>query len=784
MLFYSGFTRSLGEVDEGSTIMDYLPAERARGITITSAAITFTWTPSASGTGAPPQEHTFNLIDTPGHADFTFEVARSLRILDGCITILDGVAGVEAQTETVWRQAHAHRLPRIAFVNKLDRVGASFEGTVRDIASKLQAWPAVLQLPFYEQNGMGGEKVLRGIVDVISQRVFVYAAGGDGRTLEVKDYDWLASTDAELHAKAGRAREALIELLTAHDDVLVEQYLEHGDGTPLPADLLHASLRRLTLSGSGHVVPVLCGASFRNIGVQPLLDAVTLYLPSPLDRPPVAVTVAGERSVLDPATAVTCALAFKVVHDAKRGAMVFVRVYSGTLHRGAALWNTALREREKASRLLRMYANEAVDISSLSTGSIGVVLGLKHARTGDTLVTELTHAEVKAEAKRLGQRPHHSKNHSPHSTLQLAPIPPPPPVFFAALEPYSLSAEKQLKDSLELLLREDPSLAITIDEESGQTLLSGMGELHLEIARDRLVGDLKAQASMGRILIAYRETPAGESAAVRKEWEREVAGKAGHAAVTAHVAPLETSFFEAAPQEERGKEEGKEVESTTNVEGNRVVVKIKPSDSASTSPDHELTPPLVSGALAALSRGPLLAQPLHAALVTLTLDPDTDLFGTLSSAAALSSVARAATAAAIADAGTIPMEPVMAVSIGTPEADMGKVVADITGARGGHIVALDDDEEDEEGQQREDTPEVQLGAVYIPGGSVGGLGAVQGGQRARIVRARVPLKEMVGYLKHLRSVTGGRGGFVMNLHGWEKVVGPRRDEVEREMRGS
>jgi elongation factor G len=288
MLYYSGFTRRIGEVDEGSTIMDYLPAERARGITITSAAITFNWTPPASPAhiinlidtpghadftfeverppGSPA--HIINLIDTPGHADFTFEVERSIRVLDGAVTILDGVAGVEAQTEKVWHQAEKYQIPRMIFVNKLDRVGARFGATVREVAAKLNGWPAVLQLPYYENDGRGGEDVLRGVVDLVEQRIFLYEVGGDGQNITVHDFAWLQEHNPALHEQALTAQVALVELLSEHDEDLVELFLEIGEHGLIPATALKASLRKLTLTGSGRIIPVLCGASFRNVCVQ------------------------------------------------------------------------------------------------------------------------------------------------------------------------------------------------------------------------------------------------------------------------------------------------------------------------------------------------------------------------------------------------------------------------------------------------------------------------------------------------------------------------------------
>lgn len=760
------------EVDEGSTVMDYLPAERARGITITSAAITFSWTPSTPGSSP----HTINLIDTPGHADFTFEVERSIRVLDGAVTILDGVAGVEAQTEKVWRQAERYNIPRIVFINKLDRIGAQFGPTVKEIAAKLNGWPAVCQLPIYENDGKGGEDVFRGLVDVVDQRVFIWPLGGDGQKIDLHDYAWLETNKPDLHAEALTARIALVELLSEYDEDLVEVFLEVGDHHLIRAADIKKSLRKATLKGDGKIIPVLCGASFRNVGVQPLLDAVVDFLPSPLDRPPVEVSYdrGKHRGVLEVTDDKVCALAFKVVNDPKRGAMVYVRVYSGTLTRAHHLYNTNLCEKERAQRLVRMYADEAVDIPEIPTGHIGVIIGLKHARTGDTLVSETPRA-------------HKQKHHKPGKngppilsteSLQLRPIDIPPPVFFASIEPLSLSEQKPLEEALAMLLREDPSLHISVDEDSGQTLISGMGELHLEISRDRLVNDLKAKAEMGRILISYRETvPSGPASEyIYKVFDKEIAGKRATAACAASIEAMDFISEEEA-----------------NVDGNIVDVIF---ESSATDPDTgqttevrmpkwideaALQETIIGGAAAALGRGPALGFPVRNTRVQIKVDLAQDIFGQESTLAAFASAARLATTAALREAAAgenVLMEPVMNVVVTCDQKHIGQVVADISGARGGHVLELGglDIEAGEDSQ-------IDLSKVYAPGVKMSAAGTRDEGSRKRTVRARVPLKEMVGYLKHLRSFTAGRGTFVMELEGWEKMNGNRVKDVVQEVRG-
>ena len=567
MLYYSGRTRRLGSVDEGSTVTDFLPAERARGITIQSAAITFDWPPKAPETDEanaehevaagrqPPSitSHTINLIDTPGHADFTFEVRRSLRILDGAVCVLDGVAGVEAQTEQVWNQAGEWRIPRIVFVNKLDRDGAGFGRTVKEIGSRLGGWPAVCQIPWWE----GGKGRFTGIGDVVSMRGIHYDQYSDGKTPKVLSLEELQDVEPSLAAELHRARVALIEVLSEYDDLMVEQFLEKDeDHLSIGSIDILASLRRCLLKEQ-NIIPVLAGASFRNIGVQPLLDYVVDLLPSPIERPDAEVSIGNVKGGLqdflsgqlilksDPNAAMLkkhstahtppphkllegCALAFKVVNDPRKGILVYIRVYSGTLTRNALLYNTNLHLSERAPTLLRMYASESVPVDSISSGQIGVLVGLKHARTGDTLISYPGNKATPPE---------------PLASLQLRPIHVPPPVFFVSLEPNSLREEKAVKDALAILLREDPSLHVTQDEDTGQTLLSGMGELHLEIAGDRLINDLKANAKIGKIEIGYRETINGESPTVTKVFDHESSGKIRKAGCTATISQYDDSHI-------------------------------------------------------------------------------------------------------------------------------------------------------------------------------------------------------------------------------------------------
>ncbi|KAI9772682.1 MAG: Ribosome-releasing factor 2, mitochondrial [Geoglossum simile] len=812
----------LSDVDDGSTVTDFLPAERARGITIQSAAITFHWPPDAQGQLDAPlatprslTTHTINLIDTPGHADFTFEVLRSLRILDGAVCILDGVAGVEAQTEKVWRQASNYRIPRIVYVNKLDRDGASFSRTVKEIGTRLAGWPAVCQIPWWE----GGKGRFVGVGDAVGLRTMRWEGGRDGKAVKVSSFEELENSEKGLAEEVKKARVALVELLSEHDDNIVEKFIEYGeDHLAIPSADIIESLRRCVLDGSGTVIPVFAGASLRNIGVQPLLDAVIDLLPGPLERPDPEISIRGlkgglydlingrfllehpdreshkkhrSRKVLPPATSSTasnalirglegCALAFKVVNDTRRGVLVYVRVYSGTISRHAPLFNTNLHSTERAPRLLRMYASDAVDVPFISCGQIGVIVGLKHARTGDTLIS------------------YHGANHktgppSPMSSLQLRPIEVPPPVFFASVEPRSLGEEKHLEEALAILLREDPSLNVSVDEDSGQTLLGGMGELHLEIARDRLVGDFKAKADMGKIEIGYRECVLGYSSKPEiRTFDKEIAGKRGRATCQASIKPAPDPYLRTLSKEEAR---------STVKEGNLVSISIVgvSADGTPTEPSGNPLPPhldplelfqaLTNGALAALARGPKYNFPIHTTHVLLSVNPSSDVFGLESTTAAFSSAARMATLAALktasAETGSGLMEPVMHVIVSVDEPSLGAVVHDISAARGGHILSLGDSND---GTLRPpsspETLPIDPKKIYTPPDPFGdsfNMGRQESHQRSIV--ARVPLKEMVGYLKHLRSLTGGRGTFVMSVDRFERMGAQRERVVLQELRG-
>ncbi|KAL8956392.1 MAG: hypothetical protein Q9183_006311, partial [Haloplaca sp. 2 TL-2023] len=583
-----------------------------------------------------------------------------------------------------------------------------------------------------------------------------------------------------------KARNALIDLLSGHDDMIVDKFLEYEEKPlEIPAEVIIASLRRCVLDQESRITPIYGGASFRNIGVQPLLDAIVQLLPNQKEVPDPEITTSRTEGTLSqlleghllsreswsapstkPAgkaiskgkqsTAVisnlqACALAFKVVYDARRGPLVYVRVYSGAIQRGASLYNTNLQVTEPAQRILRMYASDSVDLPSLHAGQIGVIPGLKHARTGDTLIV-YTGANPKT-----GPPP-------PLNSLQLRPIEVPPAVFFSSIEAHSLAHEKSVREALTLLIREDPSLQFSVDEESGQTLLSGMGEFHLEIAADRLIKDLKAKASTGKIEIASREAILCASQPQTAIVDREIAGKRARAGCTVEVVPLTNNTHDPHPID---------AESTTIDDGNRIAISVgRKEDSTETLEDRSAKLPsqlshetihlaLRNGARAALGRGIQYPFPFTKVHVSIRLDPRTDLFGTDSTPSALSTAAREATKTALkqaSESGTAIMEHVMNVTVSTDEASLGAVINDLNSERGGQVTSLEDADATTSGI-REDLPRIDLKKVYAPrdpfeGGTLGleqqENEMMNHGSGQRTVQARVPLREMMGYLRHLR----------------------------------
>ena len=455
VLFYTGKTHRLGNVDEGTTVTDWMEQERERGITITAAAITAFW-----------RDCQINIIDTPGHIDFTAEVQRSLRVLDGGVVVFDAVAGVEPQTETVWRQADRYHVPRVAFVNKMDRTGADFHRTVEMIRERLGAGPLPVQLP------MGCEDKFCGVVDLFDMQAITWGED-QGRTMEGGEIP------AALREEAQQAHETLVERIAETDETLTHEYLE---GKTISTDALKAAIRQATISGQ--LVPVLCGTSLRNKGVQPLLDAVVDYLPSPAEIPPIVgtnpYTKHEETRAADDKEPFS-ALVFKIVSDPYVGRLAYFRVYSGKVQVGESVLNSTKSKKERIGRVIRMYADHREDIDEVLAGDIGATLGLKDSFTGETLC-------------------------SPSAQIVLESIAFPEPVISVAIEPKTTADQDKMSEALRRLSEEDPTFRVRTDETTGQTLISGMGELHLEVLVDRMLREFRVSASVGRPRVAYRET--------------------------------------------------------------------------------------------------------------------------------------------------------------------------------------------------------------------------------------------------------------------------------------
>jgi elongation factor G len=598
ILYYTGVTYKIGEVDQGSATMDWMEQEKERGITITSAATTCFW-----------KDHRINIIDTPGHVDFTIEVERSLRVLDGAVAVFCAVGGVEPQSETVWRQADKYQIPRIAFVNKMDRVGANFQGCLQMMVDRLKTTPLPVQLP------LGKEEDFKGVIDLVAMKAIIYDPRSLGTTYEVVNIP-------ETHLKeASIAREYLIEKLAEGNDYLMEKFI---DGHEITEEEIRAGLRETTLQLKG--IPVLCGSAFRNKGVQPLLDAIIHYLPSPLDIPPVKGFDAQGKELAFSANNghPLSALAFKIMSDPYTGQLTFFRIYSGSLKSGDSVFNSIKGKRERIGRLLKMHANKREEIQEVTAGDIFAAVGLKYTTTGDTICSE-------------------------KQPIVLEAMTFPNPVISIAIEPKTKGDIDRLGISLQKLALEDPSFKVKTDEESGQTIISGMGELHLEIIVDRLLREFKVEASVGKPQVAYRETITQavktEGRFVRQSGGR---GQYGHVWLT-----LE-------PQKP-----GKGFEFV-----NRIVRGAIP---------REYIPAVEKGVLEAMEKGVFAGYPMVDIKVTLI---DGSYHEVDSSEMAFKIAASMGFKDGARQARPILLEPLMSVEIITPEEFMGQVVADLTSRRG------------------------------------------------------------------------------------------------------
>jgi elongation factor G len=609
ILFYTGINYKIGEVHEGAATMDWMEQEQERGITITSAATTAMW-----------RDHTINLIDTPGHVDFTVEVERSLRVLDGAVAVFDGVAGVEPQSETVWRQADRYGVPRICFVNKMDRVGAEFHRCVEMISDRLGATPLVIQLPW------GVEADFRGVIDLVRMRALLWPTEGKGDA-----YDVVAIP--EHYREAAREwRDALVETISENDEEMLELYL---DGTEPTEEQLIAAIRRATIAGS--VTPVLCGSAFKNKGVQPMLDAIVDYLPSPLDVPSIkGHAVGSEEDEIErhaDSAEPFAALAFKIMSDQHLGKLTYLRVYSGTLESGKAVLNSTKGRRERIGKIYQMHANKREERPTATAGQIVAVMGLKDTTTGDTLSDQA-------------------------QPVILESMTFPAPVINVAIEPRTKADQDKLGTAIQRLAEEDPTFQVRTDEETGQTIISGMGELHLEVLVERMRREFRVEANIGRPQVAYRETIRKKVEKVEYTHKKQTGGAGQYAKVVINLEPT------------GGDGGGYEFEN--KITGGRV--------------PREYIPSVDTGCQEAAEFGVLAGYPMVDVKVTLT---DGAYHEVDSSELAFKIAGSMAFKKASGYAEPVLLEPVMAVEVRTPEDYMGEVIGDLNSRRG-HIQAMEE----------------------------------------------------------------------------------------------
>jgi elongation factor G len=603
ILYYTGRTYKMGEVHEGAAVMDWMEQEQERGITITSAATTCEW-----------RGHRINIIDTPGHVDFTVEVERSLRVLDGAIALFDSVAGVEPQSETVWRQADKYHVPRIAYINKMDRIGADFGRGVQTMVDRLGAKAVPIQLP------IGAEADFLGIIDLVENHAIIYKD-------ELGKEQDIVEIPPDQVERAAEAREHLLDEVSHYDDELLEMILEDQEITP---ERLRQSIRKATLAIQ--ITPVLCGSSFKNKGVQPLLDAVLQYLPSPLDVPPVEglepdkSAESGER----PATREAdddqpfAALAFKIMADPYVGKLTYFRVYSGKLEAGSRVLNVTTGRTERIGRILMMHANDREELKEVYAGDIAAAVGIKQVVTGDTLA-------------------------APDKPIKLENITFPEPVIKVAIEPKTKADQEKMSVALGRLAEEDPTFQVRTNEETGQTEISGMGELHLEVLVDRMMREYKVEANVGRPQVSYRETIRGTAQKVEGRLVRQTGGSGQYGIVYVDVEPAPGEGFDF----------------VNKIKGGAIPT--------------EFIPAVEKGIEEAMDNGPRAGYPMVDVRVTLV---DGKYHDTDSSEIAFRVAGSLALKAAVARAKPVLLEPIFAVEVTTPEEFMGDVIGDLNRRRG------------------------------------------------------------------------------------------------------
>ncbi len=603
ILFYTGVNYKIGEVHDGAATMDWMEEEQKRGITITSAATTTFWA-----------DHQINIIDTPGHVDFTVEVERSLRVLDGAVAVFDGKEGVEPQSEQVWRQADKYEVPRICFVNKMDKLGADFYFTVRTIEERLGARPLVIQLP------IGAENEFEGVIDLVRMKALTWR----GEVQKGEDYA-VEEIPAELADKAAEYREKLVEAIAETDDSLMEKFLEGEE--PTEAEL-KAGIRKLTVNREAY--PVLTGSAFKNKGVQPMLDAVIDYLPSPLDVPAVEGTLPDGETVVSrkPSTEEPfSALAFKIAAHPFFGKLTYIRVYSGKVAAGAQLINATKERKERIGKLFQMHSNKENPVDEAQAGHIYAVIGLKDTTTGDTLA-------------------------DPQNPVVLESMTFPAPVIRVAIEPKTKADQEKLSLAIQKLAEEDPTFQVNLDEDTGQTIIAGMGELHLEVLVNRMKSDYKVEANIGKPQVAYRETVRKTVEKLDYVHKKQTGGSGQFAKVIVKLEPLEST-------------DGALYEFSNKVTGGRV--------------PREYIPSVDAGAQDAMQYGVLAGYPLVGLKFTLL---DGAYHEVDSSEMAFKIAGSMAMKEAAKKAGPVILEPLMAVEVTTPEDYMGDVIGDLNSRRG------------------------------------------------------------------------------------------------------